>query len=86
MRYKESIEEILSEPFDKNLVKPCVESKVFGIGVETFTSGSAEFALTFATTHDGCLPLMDNGHYHPNEMVFDKIPVLLCFFLKLHFI
>ena len=80
MRYKESIEEILAEPFDKNLVKPCVESKVFGIGVEAFTSGSAEFSLTFAATHDGCLPLMDNGHYHPTEVVSDKIPALLCFF------
>ena len=80
MRYKESIEEILSEPFDKNLVKPCVESKVFGIGVEAYTAGSAEFALTFAATHEGCLPLMDNGHYHPTEMVSDKIPALLCFF------
>lgn len=80
MRYKESIEEILSEPFDKNLVKPCVESKVFGIGVESFTAGSAEFSLTFAATHDGCLPLMDNGHYHPTEVVSDKIPALLCFF------
>ena len=80
MRYKESIEEILSEPFDKKLVKPCVESKVFGIGVEAFTSGSAEFALTFTATHYGCLPLMDNGHYHPTEMVSDKIPALLCFF------
>ncbi|MBQ3226537.1 MAG: L-rhamnose isomerase [Clostridia bacterium] len=80
MRYKESIEEILSEAYDKNLVKPCVESKVFGIGVEAFTAGSAEFSLTFAATHDGCLPLMDNGHYHPTEMVSDKIPALLCFF------
>ncbi len=80
MRYKESIEAILAEPFDKNLVKPCVESKVFGIGVEAFTSGSAEFSLTFAATHDGCLPLMDNGHYHPTEVVSDKIPALLCFF------
>ncbi len=80
MRYKESIEAILAEPFDKNLVKPCVESKVFGIGVESFTAGSAEFTLTFAATHDGCLPLMDNGHYHPTEVVSDKIPALLCFF------
>ncbi len=80
MRYKEAIEEILSEPFDKNLVKPCVESKVFGIGVESFTTGSAEFTLSFAATHDGCLPLMDNGHYHPMEYVSDKIPALLCFF------
>lgn len=83
LRYKDSIEQILSEPHDKNLVKPCVESKVFGIGVEAFTAGSAEFALTFAATHDGCLPLMDNGHYHPTEVVSDKIPALLCFSLKL---
>ena len=80
MRYKKSIEEILSEPFDKSKVKPCVESKVFGIGVEAYTSGSSEFALTFAATHDGCLPLMDNGHYHPTEVVSDKIPALLCYF------
>ncbi len=80
MRYKESIEAILEEPFDKNLVKPCVESKVFGIGVEAFTAGSAEFTLSFAATHDGCLPLMDNGHYHPTEVVSDKIPALLCFY------
>ena len=79
-RYKESIEEILSEPFDKSLVKPCVESKVFGIGVEAYTVGSAEFALSFAAMHEGCLPLMDNGHYHPTEVVSDKIPALLVFF------
>ena len=80
MRYKDSIEQILSEPFDKSKVKPCVESKVFGIGVEAYTVGSAEFSLTFAATHDGCLPLMDNGHYHPTEVVSDKIPALLTFF------
>lgn len=80
LRYKDSIEQILSEPFDKNLVKPCVESKVFGIGVESFTAGSAEFTLSFAATHEGCLPLMDNGHYHPTEFVSDKIPALLCFY------
>ena len=61
-------------------MKPCVESKVFGIGVESYTAGSAEFTLSFAATHEGCLPLMDNGHYHPTEMVSDKIPALLCFF------
>ncbi len=80
LRYKDSIEQILSEPFDKKLVKPCVESKVFGIGAESYTAGSAEFTLTFAATHDGCLPLMDNGHYHPTEVVSDKISALLCFF------
>ena len=80
MRYKDSIEQILSEPFDRSRVKPCVESKVFGIGVEAYTAGSAEFTLSFAATHEGCLPLMDNGHYHPTEVVSDKIPALLCFF------
>ncbi len=80
MRYKESIEEILKQPFDKNLVKVTVESKVFGIGVESYTTGSAEFTLSFAASHDGVLPLMDNGHYHPTEVVSDKIPALLCFY------
>lgn len=80
MRYKDSIEQILSEPYDKNLVKPCVESKVFGIGVESYTVGSAEFTLSFAASHDGCMPLMDNGHYHPTEVVSDKIPAMLCFY------
>lgn len=80
MRYKDSIEQILSEPYDRDKVKPCVESKVFGIGVEAYTAGSAEFTLSFAATHEGCLPLMDNGHYHPTEVVSDKIPALLCFF------
>ena len=80
MRYKESIEEILSEPYDGTKVKPCVESKVFGIGVESYTAGSAEFALSLAAQNEGCLPLMDNGHYHPTELVSDKIPAMLCFY------
>lgn len=83
IRYKESIEQILAEPFDKNKVKPCVESKVFGIGVESYTTGSAEFTLSFAASHEGCLPLMDNGHYHPTELVSDKIPALLCFYSEI---
>lgn len=81
LRYKDSIEKILAEPYDFNKVKPCVESKVFGIGVESYTVGSAEFTLSFAAEHkDKCMPLMDNGHYHPTEVVSDKIPALLCFF------
>ncbi len=81
MRYKQSFEEIVAEPHDPKLVKPCAESKVFGIGVESFTAGSAEFTLSFAAEHKGdVLPLMDNGHYHPQEFVSDKIPALLCYF------
>ena len=84
IRYKEAIDEILSEPFDFNLVKPCVESKVFGIGVESYTVGSAEFSLSYAAANmDRCIPLMDNGHYHPTEVVSDKIPALLTFFPEL---
>ena len=79
MRYKDSLEQILSVPYDKTLVKPCVESKVFGIGVESYTAGSGEFTLTFAAKND-ILPLMDNGHYHPTEVVSDKISALLCYF------
>ena len=80
-RYKASIDEILSEPYDFNKVKPCVESKVFGIGVEAYTVGSAEFSLTYAAMNkEKCIPLMDNGHYHPTEVVSDKIPALLAVF------
>lgn len=80
-RYRNSIDEILSEPYDFNMVKPCVESKVFGIGVEAYTVGSAEFSLGYAAVNkDKCIPLMDNGHYHPTEVVSDKISALLTFF------
>ncbi|MBO5928349.1 MAG: L-rhamnose isomerase [Clostridia bacterium] len=77
-RYADSIDQILAD-CDKTLCKPCVESKVFGIGVESYTVGSGEWSLTYAATRN-CLPLMDNGHYHPTEMVSDKISSLLCFF------
>ena len=81
VRYREAIDDILSEPYDFKLVKPTIESKVFGIGVEAYTVGSAEFALSYAAANmDKCIPLMDNGHYHPTEVVSDKIPALLAFF------
>ena len=81
VRYKEAIDEILSVPYHFDMVKPCIESKVFGIGVESYTMGSAEFALSYAAMNrDKCIPLMDNGHYHPTEVVSDKIPALLAFF------
>ena len=79
-RYLEAVREIAKEPHDEKKVRICVESKTFGIGVESYTSGSAEFTLLTAATTPGCIPLMDNGHYHPTEMVSDKIPALLTFF------
>ena len=78
MRYMDSLDQILGCGYDKNLVYVTLESKVFGIGLESYTAGSAEFALSYAMTRK-IVPLMDNGHYHPTEMVSDKIPALLCF-------
>lgn len=78
MRFKDSLDKILACGYDKELVYVTLESKVFGIGLESYTAGSAEFALSYATTR-GIVPLMDNGHYHPTEVVSDKISALLCF-------
>lgn len=77
-RFKKSLDEILSIPYDKEKVYITLESKVFGIGLESYTVGSAEFCLSYSTKN-GITPLMDNGHYHPTEMVSDKIPSLLLF-------
>lgn len=78
MRFMDSLDQILGCGYDKNLVYVTLESKVFGIGLESYTAGSAEFALSYAMTR-GIVPLMDNGHYHPTEVVSDKISALLCF-------
>ncbi len=77
-RFKKSLDEILSIPYDKTKVFVTLESKVFGIGVESYTVGSAEFTLSYSI-QNGLTPLMDNGHYHPTEVVSDKISSLLLF-------
>lgn len=77
-RYADSIDQIINCGYDKSKVYVTVESKVFGIGVEAYTVGSAEFCLEYAATRH-ITPLMDNGHYHPTEVVSDKIPSLLVF-------
>lgn len=77
-RLKESLDEILSVKYDKKYLIDTVESKVFGIGVEAYTVGSHEFYMNYAAKND-CLCLLDNGHYHPTEMVSDKIPSMLLF-------
>ena len=81
-RFKASLDEILSIPYDKSKVYVTLESKVFGIGLESYTVGSAEFSLSYAD-YKGITPLMDNGHYHPTEMVSDKISSLLLFHDKI---
>ncbi len=77
-RFKQSLDEILDTPYDKSLVYVTLESKVFGIGLESYTVGSAEFCLSYSA-EKGITPLMDNGHYHPTEAVSDKISSLLLF-------
>lgn len=78
MRFKKSLDEILSIPYDKSKVFVTLESKVFGIGLESYTVGSAEFCLSYVD-YKGVTPLMDNGHYHPTEVVSDKVSSLLAF-------
>ena len=77
-RFKASLDEILDMPYDKKKVYVTLESKVFGVGVESYTVGSAEFCLSYSD-YKGITPLMDNGHYHPTEVVSDKISSLLLF-------
>lgn len=81
LRLKNSLDQILSCGYDKNKVIVAVESKVFGIGVESYTVGSNEFYQNYAAKNDICC-LLDNGHYHPLEYVSDKIPSLLAFYDK----
>ncbi len=77
-RLKASLDEILSVKYDTKFLVDSVESKVFGIGVESYTVGSHEFYMNYAAAN-GCMCLLDNGHYHPTESVADKIPSMLLF-------
>ena len=81
-RFKKSLDEILLVPYDKGKVFVTLESKVFGIGLESYTVGSAEFCMNYVA-NKGITPLMDNGHYHPTEVVSDKISSMLLFNEKL---
>ena len=80
LRLKKSLDEIL-EDYDKEWVIPAVESKVFGIGIESYTVGNNEFYQNYAAKAGICC-LLDTGHYHPTEVVSDKIPSLLAFYDK----
>ncbi len=79
LRLKDSLDKILACGYDKKKVAVAVESKVFGIGVESYTVGSNEFYQNYAAKNNICC-LLDNGHYHPLEYVSDKIPALLAFY------
>lgn len=78
LRLKNSLDEILKYKYDKKVMDVSVESKVFGIGVESYTVGSNEFYLSYAMKNN-ILCLLDTGHFHPTENVADKISSLLLF-------
>lgn len=77
-RLKEALDEILSVPYDRKNIADSVEGKVFGIGVESYTVGSHEFYMNYAA-RKGIMCLLDTGHYHPTEVVSDKISSMLLF-------
>ncbi len=79
LRLKDSLDQIYAVKYDREYIVDSVESKVFGIGIESFTVGSNEFYQNYAAKNGICC-LLDNGHYHPLEYVSDKIPALLAFY------
>jgi L-rhamnose isomerase len=81
-RLRDALDEIYSVKYSKDHSIDVVESKLFGIGLESYTSGSSEFYIAYAATR-GISVLLDNGHYHPTEQVSDKIPALLSIFDKI---
>ncbi len=75
---RKSLDEIFAEPIDPKHNLDAVESKLFGIGAESYTTGSHEFYLGYAIANNKILCL-DAGHYHPTEVVSDKISAVLGF-------
>lgn len=78
--YRELLRESLDAIFDEKLdnMKDCIEGKVFGIGLESFTVGSHDFYTAYAA-QNGKIPTIDTGHYHPTESPADKVSALLQF-------
>ncbi len=83
---KEALDEIYAEKYSPSEMKDAVESKLFGIGSESFVVGSHEFYMGYAFSK-GIMLCLDMGHYHPTESIGDKISAILQFSeeLLLHF-
>ncbi len=79
---KDSLDEIFKEKFDKNVLADALEPKLFGVGTESFVVGSMEFYLGYALANQLILCL-DTGHFHPTELVSEKISALLLYCKKL---
>ena len=71
-RLRDSLDEIFAEKVDNTLVRDAVEPKLFGIGVESCTIGSHDFYMAYSTKND-LLICLDSGHFHPTEVISDKI-------------
>ena len=77
---KASLDEIFAK--EQPMMKDCIEGKVFGIGLESFTVGSHDFYTAYAAQNDKILTI-DTGHYHPTEMPGDKVSAVLPFVKEL---
>jgi len=77
-RLCKSLDEMLAEPMDKKHLLDAVEGKLFGLGSESYVVGSHEFYLSYALTRKTLLCL-DTGHFHPTEIVSDKISAVMTF-------
>lgn len=75
---QESLDEVLSEKISTEYLKDCVECKLFGIGSESYVVGSHEFYMGYAVKNNMLLTL-DAGHFHPTEVISDKISSMLLF-------
>lgn len=76
---KDSLDQIFSEPIDRSCNIDSVESKLFGLGSESYVPGSHEFYTNYALTQKNCIVCMDAGHFHPTESVAAKISSYLVF-------
>ena len=77
-RMKEALDQVFAGPIDEEHNLNAIESKVFGIGAESYTTGSNEFCLGYAVQNHKAVCL-DAGHFHPTEVISDKIPTVLLF-------
>ncbi len=77
-RLAESLDTILAEKIDPKIHLDAVESKLFGIGAESYTVGSHEFYMGYAVSRK-ILLCLDAGHYHPTEVISDKISAVMMF-------
>jgi L-rhamnose isomerase len=75
-RLREALDEIFAVEYGPSQLKDSLESKLFGIGSESFVVGSHEFYLGYAVSR-GKLVCLDLGHFHPTESVADKVSALL---------